>query len=133
VPGLLRMAEAAHLDQGRLLWARLFEPAIQLAEEGFILSPRLHAHLLEEEGLKRGPEARGLYFDAAGQPFPVGARMRNPQLAETFRRIAAGGAQAFWAAGGSRGRPLDEGGQRDLLRSAPHLAYTMMNSRRSDD
>lgn len=97
VPGLLRLAETAHQDHGRLPWARLFEPAIRLAEQGFLMSPRLHALLLEEERLQRDPEARRLYFDAAGQPLPVGAKIRNPRLAETLRRIAEGGAQAFYS------------------------------------
>ncbi len=97
VPSLLRLAEAAHQDHGRLPWARLFEPAIRLAEEGFLLSPRLHALLLEEERLARDPDARRLYFDGAGRPLPVGARIRNPRLAQTFRMIAEEGADAFYA------------------------------------
>ena len=39
VPGLLRMIEMAHREHGRLPWARLFEPAISLAEEGFEVTP----------------------------------------------------------------------------------------------
>ena len=42
VPGVLRMLEAAHRRHGRAEWAKLFEPAIRLAESGFPMSPRLH-------------------------------------------------------------------------------------------
>ena len=42
VPGVMRMFELAHADHGRLAWARLFEPAIELAERGFEISPRLY-------------------------------------------------------------------------------------------
>ncbi|HXV26095.1 MAG TPA: gamma-glutamyltransferase [Alphaproteobacteria bacterium] len=97
VPGLLRLLERAHERHGRMAWERLFEPAIELAEEGFALSPRLHALLAEEERLQRDPEALGLYFDAAGEPLPVGTLIRNPMLAETFRAIATGGAEAFYS------------------------------------
>jgi len=48
VPGVLRMLELAHRRHGRLAWARLFESAIQLAEQGFPMSPRLH-RLLDSE------------------------------------------------------------------------------------
>src|SRR5690606_3020084 len=42
VPGVLRMLDDAHREHGRLPWAQLFEPAIELAEEGFEISPRLY-------------------------------------------------------------------------------------------
>ena len=97
VPGVLRMLEMAHREHGRLPWPLLFEPAIRLAEEGFPLSPRLHALLMEEEQLGRSAEARELYFDAVGRPLPIGTMIRNPRLAETFRRIAQDGADAFYS------------------------------------
>lgn len=39
-PGTVRMLELAHHQHGQLAWARLFEPAIRLAEDGFAVSPR---------------------------------------------------------------------------------------------
>src|ERR687888_442802 len=52
VPGVLRMLELAHARHGRLPWAELFRPAIELAERGFPLSPRLHALLADDEFLR---------------------------------------------------------------------------------
>ena len=40
-PGVLRMLALAHRRHGLLPWTRLFAPAIRLAEEGFVISPRL--------------------------------------------------------------------------------------------
>jgi gamma-glutamyltranspeptidase/glutathione hydrolase len=48
VPGVLRMLESAHIEHGRVPWRRLLAPAIQLAEQGFEVSPRL-AKLLRED------------------------------------------------------------------------------------
>jgi gamma-glutamyltranspeptidase/glutathione hydrolase len=41
-PGAVRLLESAHRQYGKLTWARLFEPAIRLSENGFAMSPRLN-------------------------------------------------------------------------------------------
>ncbi|HQR11189.1 MAG TPA: gamma-glutamyltransferase, partial [Casimicrobiaceae bacterium] len=43
VPGTVRLLETVHRAHGRLPWSALFAPAIALAENGFAVSPRLHA------------------------------------------------------------------------------------------
>src|SRR5690606_14616541 len=96
VPGTLRMLEAAHQDHGKLPWAALFEPAIHLAEQGFAVSPRLHALLGEDPYLRSDPAAAAYFYDASGNPRPVGYILRNPALAGTLRQVAAGGADAFY-------------------------------------
>ena len=95
VPGLLRMLELAHRKHGRLPWARLFEPAIQLAEEGFIVSPRMAESIAGNADLADFPAARD-YFFADGAPLKAGVRRDNAAYAATLRTIAAGGADAFY-------------------------------------
>lgn len=96
VPGALRMLEAAHRHAGRLPWARLFDDAIRLADEGFEVSPRLAAAIAENAPrLAARPAARALYLDANGAPLAAGARLVNHPMAETLRAIAAGGADAL--------------------------------------
>jgi len=97
-PGALRLLELAHQDKGKLPWARLFEPAIALCEQGFALSPRLFAALSGANAALRNDPVTGPYFyQADGAPKPVGTIIRNPELAATFRAIAAGGADAFYS------------------------------------
>ena len=72
-------------------WAELFRPAIDLAEHGFPLSPRLHALLEAERDLREDPAARAVYYGRA-----AGERIVNPQYAATLRAIAANGANAFY-------------------------------------
>lgn len=96
VPGLLRMLELAHADHGRLPWAQLFDPAIRLAENGFAVSPRLHALIAEDRYLTRYPAAAAYFHDAAGNPLPVGAVLKNQAYADTLAAVAAGGADAFY-------------------------------------
>jgi len=94
-PGLLRTLEAAHREAGRLPWARLFAPAIALAEGGFPVSPRLHALLEADRFLRADPEARALFYGPNGRAHPVGHVLRNPALAEVLRGVAEHGADAF--------------------------------------
>ncbi|MGY6709207.1 MAG: gamma-glutamyltransferase [Rhizobiaceae bacterium] len=98
VPGVPRLMEEMHARHGRLDWADLFAPAIELAEEGFDVSPRL-AGLLEGEAgrLDRQDEARAYFFDEDGAPLAEGHALANPAYAETLRAIADGGADAFYA------------------------------------
>ena len=96
VPGTVAMLETAHRAHGRLPWTVLFARAIALAEDGFAVTPRLATQLrFDAERLRRDPAARALFFDADGQPWPVGHRLRNPALAATLRAIARDGAAAL--------------------------------------
>jgi gamma-glutamyltranspeptidase/glutathione hydrolase len=96
IPGVLRMLELAHQQHGRLPWAQLFTPAIELAEKGFAISPRLHAQLVEDPYLKQDPVAAAYFYQADGTPHPVGFVLRNPALARVFRLIASQGSAALY-------------------------------------
>jgi gamma-glutamyltranspeptidase/glutathione hydrolase len=96
VPGIARLMETVQARYGRLPWAHLFEPAIRLAEEGFEVSPRLHALLRTAGPDSFVPAARRYFFTAAGSAWPVGHILKNPELASTLRRIAAEGARGFY-------------------------------------
>jgi len=95
VPGVLRMLELAHARHGRLPWRELFQPAIAAAEEGFSLSPRLHAQLERDPFLPSDPAARRIFYED-GKAKPVGARIVNPQYAATLRAISTEGVDAFY-------------------------------------
>ncbi len=96
VPGTLAMLQVAHEEHGRLPWRELFTPAITLASEGFLVSPRLHGLLEADASLREDAIARALYYDEAGQAHPVGHLLRNPALAEVLRRVAEEGIDAFY-------------------------------------
>jgi gamma-glutamyltranspeptidase/glutathione hydrolase len=81
VPGVPRLLEVLHREHGRLPWARLFEPAIRLAQKGFTKTRRL-ARMLERE-----PQM---------QPLFAGARIVNREYAHTLRALASQGADAFY-------------------------------------
>jgi gamma-glutamyltranspeptidase/glutathione hydrolase len=91
VPGVLRMLELAHQRHGRLPWAELFRPAIEAAEQGFPLSPRLYAVLQDERFLREDAAAREIYYGKA-----VGERVVNRQYAQTLTALATRGASAMY-------------------------------------
>jgi gamma-glutamyltranspeptidase / glutathione hydrolase len=96
VPGVLRMLELAHARHGKLPWARLFDPAIALAENGFPMSARTHAQIARDEALKADAKARAYFYLPDGSPKPVGAILKNAELAAVFKRIAREGTDAFY-------------------------------------
>jgi gamma-glutamyltranspeptidase / glutathione hydrolase len=96
VPGALKMLELAHREHGRLPWAKLFEPAIELAEHGFDVSPRLYGLLNGFKRFARGEDFRRYFYDADGEPHPVGYVLKNPQFAAALRVLAAHGAEPLY-------------------------------------
>lgn len=96
VPGAMRMLEHAHRDHGRLPWAELFEPAIELAERGFEVSPRLYFLLDRFQRVARAERFRAYFYDEDGEPRETGYRLVNTEYAETLRTLAAQGADAMY-------------------------------------
>jgi len=95
-PGVLRMLEQAHKQHGKLPWKTLFEPAIRLCEQGFHVSERLHKMLTWDQYIRKDPTAAAYFYDAKGEPWPVGHLLKNPALAATYKEIAAGGAEVYY-------------------------------------
>jgi len=96
VPGTLAMLQAAHARHGKLPWARLFEPAIELARAGFAVTPRLHRLIERDRFLKTYAPARAYFYTDTGEPLPVGHLLKNPAYARTLQTVAQEGARAFY-------------------------------------
>ena len=115
-PGVVRLLEIAHRKHGRLPWARLFQPAIDLAENGFPLSSRLHTLLRRDRTIAGEAAARSYFLNAEGTPKAAGTLLRNPEFAQTLRALATGGADAFYRGdiaraivGAVRSHPINPG------------------------
>ncbi|QIQ87441.1 gamma-glutamyltransferase [Erythrobacter sp.] len=100
VPGNIALAAMAHAEHGKLPWRELFQPAIALARDGFLVNRRLNGSLDDAEGrADRDAAARVVFFGADGEPRPVGERVTVPTLANTLEQIAEAGPQAFYEGG----------------------------------
>lgn len=95
-PGVLRALELAHQKHGRLPWAKLFEPAIKLAEQGFAISPRLHQLIAADAFIQRSPDMAAYFLNADGSPKAIGTQLKNPALAAVLKRIAKEGPDALY-------------------------------------
>lgn len=96
IPGALRALADAHGRFGKLPWPALFAPAIELAAEGFPLSPYLWRTLQEIPAMRDDPFARALYCGGGDLALLPGTLLRNPELAATLTRIASQGVEEFY-------------------------------------
>ncbi len=118
-PGVVSALWKAHQRHGKLKWVELFQPAIDLAEHGFVVGPRLAAAIAEADKLDDDAGALETYFlpsggndqsgpdstadkedeiegGAAGDPAPAGHVLKNPAFAKTLRLIAENGPDGFY-------------------------------------
>lgn len=95
-PGTPALLSEVHARWGNQPWEGLFDAAIDLASDGFEVSPRL-AGLIERDAERLAIHpATAQYFLPEGTPLQVGATLKNPEYAKTLRSLAVGGAAAFY-------------------------------------
>ncbi|MEJ6402033.1 gamma-glutamyltransferase [Yoonia sp. 2307UL14-13] len=95
-PGTPKLMEDAHRRWGQSNWADLLAPAIQLAETGFAVSPRMADSIANDsERLQRFP-ATAEYFFPGGTALAAGDILQNEAYADTLGQIAEHGTDAFY-------------------------------------
>jgi gamma-glutamyltranspeptidase/glutathione hydrolase len=97
VPGAVDGWTRLAADYGTMPLSRLLAPAIELAEQGFAVAPRVAADwALQVERISHHPGAKAHLFKDGAVP-RVGEVMRFPALARTLRTIAEEGREGFYA------------------------------------
>jgi gamma-glutamyltranspeptidase/glutathione hydrolase len=96
VPGVIAMFEMVHKKYGRLTWAKLFAPAIRLAQNGFPVGRKLAATLRAFPQLAGMPDIKRYFYKPDGTAVAEGDILKNPELAKTLRLVARRGAKAFY-------------------------------------
>jgi gamma-glutamyltranspeptidase/glutathione hydrolase len=103
VPGNVRMMALAHRRYGKLPWAKLFAPAINLARRGFKIAPRLHNALGKYPATGAlSAQARTIFYQQDGHPKPVGTIIRNPAFADFLEKLARLGPDSFYVGPNAR-------------------------------
>jgi gamma-glutamyltranspeptidase / glutathione hydrolase len=81
---------------GTMHSARILAPAIELAEEGFPLTPMQSRLIAQYAKALRAGNAAELFLDPRGRPNPPGQQFRQPRLAATLRRLERDGLEDFY-------------------------------------
>jgi gamma-glutamyltranspeptidase / glutathione hydrolase len=102
-PGNLNAWERLSEDYGDLEWRQLFDPAIELADEGFVLDG-ITAGWIDASWPAFPENARSIYGDG-GRPLDAGETLVQDDLANSFRLIAEQGSGTLY--GGELGEAID--------------------------
>lgn len=123
VPGNIRLMALATKKWGKLPWKALFQPAIKLAEDGYVVNDRLNGSIksvlplwtgkreaLDAAAMRpvAGDDATAMIAGSAtfpdtakfyapdGAALTSGTMVRNPALAQLLRKLAEEGPDAFY-------------------------------------
>ena len=119
-PGTLKAFWQAHQRFGSRPWRDLLQPAIHYASDGYVVTPGVYGYwtgtglpgrVSVEDRLGFCADGRQVYFAADGRVKPTGSTVRNPGLARSYERLAAEGAEIFYA--GDIARQIDADMQRN--------------------
>lgn len=97
IPGSVAAFEYLSLRGGKKPLSGLYQQAANIAEQGFILSPSYVKRLASTTtSLKRFPESAAIFLDAQLKPKQVGDRLKQIDLAHTYRQLALKGSRYFY-------------------------------------
>ena len=88
VPGTVAGLYEVHQGYGNLAWETVIEPALRLAEEGVVVQQRFVDAVERRQEVLLANRAAREVFTREGEFYQVGERWRQPQLAQTLRRLA---------------------------------------------
>lgn len=96
VPGEIAGLHEAWLQHGRLNWRTLFQPAIKLARDGFVVAPYLASSIAKSaEKIMNDPGLQQV-FAPNGRLLQAGDKCSNLELAQSLEAVAEQGPQAFY-------------------------------------
>ncbi|QCX37194.1 gamma-glutamyltransferase [Aureibaculum algae] len=97
VPGTVAGLYMAHQKMGKLPWSDLVAPAVKLAEEGYPASYRNEwfVNFIAKNNSKY-PSTAKAFLKPDNTPYKPGEIFKQPELAETLKRIQKKGADGFY-------------------------------------
>ena len=99
VPGTVAGLFKAHTQYGKLPWAQLLDPAVQLAGKGIKTTEGIYQSITStttSQRLRRDPAATQKFFQDGRLPYRPGDLWRQPDLAATLKRIQQHGHDGFY-------------------------------------
>jgi gamma-glutamyltranspeptidase/glutathione hydrolase len=95
VPGAIAMLYMAQKEHGKLTWSSLFADTERLADDGFLVGPRMIHILTSGAPQTKAPDVLAYFREPDGSPLKAGDHLKNPAYAATLRRVAAEGPDAL--------------------------------------
>jgi gamma-glutamyltranspeptidase/glutathione hydrolase len=96
VPGAIAMLYLAHKEHGRQPWGSLFSDAEKLADDGFIVSPRLAGMIASPyPPQNKQPDTIAYFSKPDGTRMKAGDLLVNHAYAATLRKLATEGPRAI--------------------------------------
>ncbi len=96
VPGTLATWDAALQRWGKWSLDRALQPAIDVADRGFTVDATFQAQTAQNAARFAHFTSTAALYLPGGQPPVVGSTLRNPDLADTYRQLAAAGPGYFY-------------------------------------
>lgn len=97
IPGTIAGLELAHKRLGSKPWEDLLKPAIELAENGFIMTYDCFKDIrAEKEHLVKYPSSHKTYLKSDSTFYEPGELFKQPDLAKTLKRIQKHGKDDFY-------------------------------------
>lgn len=97
VPGTVAGLSLALEKYGTISLQQAMAPAIKLAEEGFLVTPRFSSGLKQKKAhLQRWPSTKKTFYKEDGSFYEPGDLFQQKELATTLRRIARNGPEEFY-------------------------------------
>ena len=98
IPGAVSLYHTSHTAHGRVAWSDLFQPAIQLAADGFEVTEKMvrYNEFLEPAFSSGEFPNAAEYLFPGGKAIAAGDRIKNSEYAATLGRIASEGPKAFY-------------------------------------
>ncbi len=97
IPGSVAAFEYLSEKGGQQPISSIYKSAAAIARKGFIISPSYHKRLKRTAAqLAQFDAAATIFLDQQGQPWPVGHRLIQKDLANTYDHIAQSGSEYFY-------------------------------------
>ncbi|MEI9965366.1 MAG: gamma-glutamyltransferase family protein [Caulobacteraceae bacterium] len=95
-PGAIALLGLVQQQHGRKPWASLFGEAERMADDGFVVSPRLAGMIAGPAPQAQAPDIVAYFTKPDGSRMTAGDVLKNPAYARTLRALAAGGPRALY-------------------------------------
>ena len=96
-PGTVALLWHMHQQHGALAWESLLRPAIELAQDGFTVSPRMAASIARDQKRLATHPISSAYFLPNGTPLNAGETRTNKAYAESLTLLAKHGGNYFYS------------------------------------